>query len=154
MNPPAKDAIADVLESIARLLELKGENPFKIRAYTNAARAVIDFPGDLPLMAREGRLDEIPGIGSHIAEKITELVTTGELKFYVNLKAEFPAGLFELFELPFHPLPILHELFHIPERDFFGRLMAENLLQEPVELGHMRSCGLLPEGSELLPVCA
>lgn len=94
-----KDAIADIFESIAQLLELKGENPFKVRAYTNAARTVMEFPGDLALMAREGRLEEIAGIGTHIAEKITELVTTGELRFYSELKGEFPTGLFEMFEL-------------------------------------------------------
>ena len=99
MNPPNKDAIADVLESIARLLELKGENPFKTRAYTNAARALETFPGNLAEMVAEERLGEIAGIGKAIAEKIAELVTTGELAYYTALKAEFPAGLFELFEV-------------------------------------------------------
>lgn len=99
MNPPTKDAIAEIFESIARLLELKGENPFKIRAYTNAARALETFPGDIVQMACSGRLGEIAGIGKAIAEKILELVNTGELHYYTELKAEFPASLFELFEL-------------------------------------------------------
>ncbi len=94
-----KDDIADVLESIAQLLELKGENPFKIRAYTNGARAVETFPGDLMQMARESRLEEIPGIGKAIAVKVSTLVNTGSLPFYEELKAEFPATLFELFDL-------------------------------------------------------
>lgn len=101
MPPPllTKEAIAETLESIARLLELKGGNPFKIRAYTNAARAVETWPGDLAEAARNDALDEIPGIGKAIAEKIGELVKTGKLEFYEKLRAEFPAGLFELFEL-------------------------------------------------------
>jgi DNA polymerase (family 10) len=99
MNPPTKDEIADILESIAMLLELKGENPFKIRAYTNAARIISTYPGDLVRMAGEERLGEIKGIGRAIEEKITELLGTGRLAYYDELKSEFPPGLFDLFEL-------------------------------------------------------
>jgi DNA polymerase (family 10) len=94
-----KDQTADLLESIARLLELKGENLFKIRAYTHAARALETFTGDLSKLAAEGRLGEIPGIGKAIAEKLGEWFATGRLEYYEQLKAEFPTGLFELFEL-------------------------------------------------------
>ena len=95
-----KDQIADILESIAQMLELKGENVFKIRAYTNAARALETYTGDLAAAAAEDRLGEIPGIGKAIAEKITELVTTGQLRvFRRRSKAEFPPGIFEMFEL-------------------------------------------------------
>jgi DNA polymerase (family 10) len=96
---PNKDDIADTLESIGLLLELKGENAFKTRAYANAARAVETYPGNIERMAQEGRLLEIPGIGAAIAAKISELVTTGRLEFYENLRAEFPPTLFDLFEL-------------------------------------------------------
>ncbi len=99
MKTLTKDEIAEVLESIALLLDLKGENPFKSRAYTNAARAVETYAGDFMRMAREKRLEEIPGIGSSIAEKLGVLATTGELPFYNELKAGFPPTLFELFEL-------------------------------------------------------
>jgi len=99
MKTQTKEGIAEILEQIALLLELKGENPFKIRAYTSAARSISTFSGDLPLLAQEGRLGEIPGIGKAIAEKITELVRTGDLVYYNELKAEFPEGLFEMFEL-------------------------------------------------------
>jgi len=95
----SKDQIADVLESIAKMLELKGENVFKIRAYTNAARALETFSGDLATAAAEKKLDEIPGIGKAITEKITELLNTGELAFFNKLKAEFPEGIFEMSEL-------------------------------------------------------
>ena len=94
-----KDQTADLLESIARLLELKGENLLKIRAYTHAARALETFTGDLSKLAAEGRLGEIPGIGKAIAEKLGEWFATGRLEYYEQLKAEFPPGLFELFEL-------------------------------------------------------
>lgn len=95
----AKDDIADILEAIGLLLELKGENAFKTRAYANAARAVETFPGNLEQMARDDRLIEIPGIGAAIAAKITELVSTGRLEFYEKLRDEFPPTLFDLFEL-------------------------------------------------------
>ena len=107
-----KDKIAEVLDGVALLLELKGENPFKIRAYTNAARIIATYPGDLVLMAHEERLAEIPGIGKAIAEKVIELIQSGELSFYTELKSEFPAGLFEIFELQglgAKKIKVLHE---------------------------------------------
>jgi len=99
MPVPTKDQIADLLESIAQMLELKGENIFKVRAYTNAARAVETYPGDLATAAAENRLGDIHGIGRAIADKLTELIATGRLGYYETLKAEFPPGIFELFEL-------------------------------------------------------
>ena len=94
-----KDQIADILESIAQMLEIKGENVFKIRAYTNAARALETYTGDIAVAAGEGRLGEIPGVGKALAEKITELVATGQLAYFEILKAEFPPGVFEMFDL-------------------------------------------------------
>jgi DNA polymerase (family 10) len=96
---PNKDEIADTLESIGLLLELKGENAFKTRAYSNAARAVETYPGSIETMAREGRLMEIPGIGAAIAGKISELALTGRLDYFEKLRTEFPATLFDLFHL-------------------------------------------------------
>ncbi|MEO6846446.1 MAG: helix-hairpin-helix domain-containing protein, partial [Chthoniobacterales bacterium] len=99
MPSATKDQIADVLESIARLLELKGENPFKIRAYTNAVRtletAVLDEAG----LCDPEKLKELDGIGDAIALKIATLASTGKLPFYEELKEQFPPDLFELFEL-------------------------------------------------------
>jgi DNA polymerase (family 10) len=99
MSVLTKDQIADVLESIAQMLELKGENIFKIRAYINAARAVETYPGDLAVAAAENRLGDIHGIGRAIADKLTELIVTGRLAYYEGLKAEFPPGVFEMFDL-------------------------------------------------------
>src|SRR3954452_369662 len=95
-----KATIADVLEKIATLLELKGENPFKIRAYVNAARSLETSGGNIADLANEEVLEKIPGIGKAIAAKIKELVETGSLKFFDELRAEFPAGILELFSLP------------------------------------------------------
>jgi len=94
-----KEEIASVLEQIATLLELKGENPFKIRAYTNAARAIETFGGNVPNFQDEEALAKIPGIGKSIALKIKELAATGSLKYFQELSAEFPPGIMELFSL-------------------------------------------------------
>jgi DNA polymerase (family 10) len=94
-----KDHVAEILEHIATMLELKGENVFKIRAYQNAARAMETFAGNLAQAVGESTLDKVDGIGKAIAEKITELVITGNLAYYNILKAEFPPGIFELFGL-------------------------------------------------------
>jgi len=94
-----KETIAGTLEAIGRLLELKGENIFKIRAYANAARAVEGYSGNILQAAADGALGSIPGIGKAIAEKISELIATGELGYFNTLKAEFPPGLFEMLEL-------------------------------------------------------
>ncbi len=94
-----KDAVIELLESIARLLELKGENVFKVRAYSNAVRALETFSGDFETLVMEKRLGEIGGIGVALEEKITEYASTGALPYYEELREEFPPSLFELFEL-------------------------------------------------------
>lgn len=96
----SKEYVAQVLEQIATMLELKGENVFKIRAYQNAARAMETFGGNLQKAVGEGTLATVPGIGKAIAEKLTELVVTGNLSYYNILKAEFPPGIFEMFGIP------------------------------------------------------
>ena len=95
-----KEQIVAVLENIATLLELQEENPFKIRAYTNAARSIETWGGNLRHLAEENRLEEIPGVGKAIAGKITELALTGESKFYDELRGKFPPDILELFSLP------------------------------------------------------
>jgi len=94
-------AIAKVFQDIADLLELKGENVFKIRAYQKVARAIEHHPRELKIMIDEGEdLQSIPGVGEAIANKTTELVTTGKLGYYENLKAEFPQGITNLLAIP------------------------------------------------------
>ena len=93
--------VAEVFQDIADLLELKGENVFKIRAYQKAARAIEYHPRELEAMIGEGEdLQSIPGVGEAIAKKATELITTGKLGYYENLKAEFPQGITNLLDIP------------------------------------------------------
>lgn len=100
MPSVTRDQVVDVLERIALLLELQGENPFKVRAYHNGARALEMLEGDLATLVREDKLKGIPGIGEALREKIGTLVTTGKLPYYEELVAQFPPKLFELFDVP------------------------------------------------------
>jgi DNA polymerase (family X) len=94
-----KEQTIELLEIIARLVELKGENPFKIRAYTNAARALETFSGNFQTTVLEGKIGELSGIGDAIAKKILEYVQTDKLEYFEKLQSEFPASIFELFEI-------------------------------------------------------
>ena len=95
-----KSQVAEALQEIATLLELKDENPFKIRAYANAARSIETFGGNIPDLQDEEALAKIPGIGKSIAEKIKELARTGSIKYLEELRSEFPAAVLELFSIP------------------------------------------------------
>ncbi len=94
-----REDVADVLEEIALLLELKGENAFKTRAYRNGAEAVLNTEEDIMQLAKDGKLAGVKGFGKALQEKVSELVQTGKMTYYENLRAEFPEGLFELFDL-------------------------------------------------------
>ncbi len=92
--------IADVLREIGVMLELRGENAFKVRAYSSGARALENLEEDLGVLIAEERLDQVSGIGKALAEKIVRLHETGELPLYLELKASLPAGLFDMLEVP------------------------------------------------------
>ena len=142
----SKEAIAHTLEGIAQLLDLKGENPFKIRAYQAAARAVETYAGDLEAAAANGELGQIEGIGKSVAEKIAELVQTGHLAYFDELKAGFPPTIFDLFTingLGAKKIKVLHDKLRVgslPELEAacrdgrvaalpgFGEKTAANLL--------------------------
>jgi DNA polymerase (family X) len=142
-----KEQTIDLLETIAQLLELKGENPFKIRAYTNAARALETYSGNFPKLVEENGLRELTGIGDAIAKKIAEYAVTGKLEYFEKLRSDFPESLFELFEvqgLAGKKIKVLWEKLQVKsiaelevacrdgrvaELPGFGAKTAENLLQ-------------------------
>ena len=95
-----KQSIFMILKEIGLLLELKGENPFKSKAYYNGARTLELLEEDLETLVKENRLKDIKGIGQALNEKITELVLTGHLKYYDELKASVPQELIEMFNIP------------------------------------------------------
>ncbi len=101
-HPTAVDkaTVAQVLRDISLLLQLQGESGFRVRAYDMAADRIAGLPQDLGTVVAEGRLESLPGIGPALAEKISELVTTGRLGYLEELRAQFPPGLLELTQLP------------------------------------------------------
>ena len=107
-----KKDIVEVLERIGTMMEIKGENPFKIRAYSAGARTLQTMEEDLGEVIEDGRLGDIPGIGKALTEKIETLYTTGELEFYDKLVASVPSGLMDLLDIPGlggKKIKVLHE---------------------------------------------
>lgn len=107
-----KREIADILNEIATLLELKGENPFKIRAYSNGARTLETLEESLDDLIREGTLGDVQGFGKALVEKIETLYQTGTLEFYENLKDSVEPGIVSMLEIPglgAKKIKILHE---------------------------------------------
>ncbi len=92
--------VAELLKEIGVLLELKGENQFKTRAYSSASRTVENLNESLEELVRTDRLSEIRGVGTALQEKIRELVETGSLKYYEELKSSIDPGLIEMLEIP------------------------------------------------------
>ncbi len=115
-----KAKIAEILVEIGVLLELKGENPFKTRAYSNAARVLENLGEPLEKVISEKRLGEIKGIGEALEQKITELFETGKLKYFEDLKASIPPGLVEMLEIPGvgpKKIKVLHDKLGIENSD-------------------------------------
>ena len=94
-----KNEIAAILEEIANLLELKGANPFRVRAYRNAARSLLNSDKSLKDLINEGALTDLAGIGDDLAEKITALATKKKLPFYEKLKSSTPKGILKLIQV-------------------------------------------------------
>jgi DNA polymerase (family 10) len=91
--------IAKVLNEIADMLELTGENFFRVRAYRNAARAVLDSPADFSRLSIK-EMAEVPGLGKDLAGKIDTLIKTGELQLHHELSEKVPPGMIDLMNLP------------------------------------------------------
>ena len=94
-----KKQIAAVLEEIAQLLEIKGENPFRVRAFYNGARVVEGLIEDPAELVKTGSLCKVKGIGEGLAEMITDLVQKGKSEYHQDLKRSVPEGILELLEI-------------------------------------------------------
>src|SRR4051794_28185686 len=92
--------VARILDEMGTLLEVRGENPFRCRAYHNAAQALKGLPEDLAPMIEDGSLADVPGIGQTMLLKIAKLVTTGSLPEYEAMRRETPPGLVALLRVP------------------------------------------------------
>ena len=96
----ANEAIADMFDTIADVLELQGDIPYRIRAYRNAARTIRDLPEPVEEYANAGKLETLPGIGKDLAAKIVEYLTTGRMSKYEEVISQVPPGLIELLHIP------------------------------------------------------
>src|SRR3989338_3935339 len=92
--------IAEIFRGIADILEIKGENPFRIRAYDRAGRNIESLADDVEVLIREDRLKDVEGIGKDLEEKIREILSTGKLKYLEELKKDIPEGLIEMLNVP------------------------------------------------------
>ena len=111
--------IAKIFNKIADILEIKGDNPFRIRAYRRAAQNIDGLAKDVAEISVED-LRKVPGIGADLAEKIREYVKTGGLRFYDKLKNEVPSGLVDLLSVPGlgpKTAKMLFEKLHIKDID-------------------------------------
>ena len=92
--------IAQILDEMGTILEIQGENPFRCRAYHNAAQVLSNLPADLSEMIADGSLKEVPGIGETMFSKIVQLATTGQLAAYDKLREGMPPGILALLKVP------------------------------------------------------
>jgi DNA polymerase (family X) len=92
--------IAQIIDEMGTLLEIKGENPFRCRAYHTAAQSLGHLPADLREMIADGSLKQVQGIGETMYSKIVQLATTGQLASYDELKRTMPQGLVALLRIP------------------------------------------------------
>ncbi len=128
-----KREIADVLNDIATLLELKGENPFKIRAYSNGARKLETLEEDLNVLIAEGKLADIQGFGKALVEKIETLHADKTLEFYETLKASVEPGIVSMLEIPglgAKKIKVLHEELGVSSIEALQKACDDNRVAE------------------------
>ncbi|MBU1016754.1 DNA polymerase III, partial [Patescibacteria group bacterium] len=92
--------VADLLREVSACYEAKNENPFKIRAYDNAAGAIEKLDSDIGELWAENRLNDVPGIGEALEEHLTELFNTGKVSHFTEVKKSLPQGMFGLLKVP------------------------------------------------------
>lgn len=128
-----KHAIAAVLNEIGMLLELRGENPFRARAFYNAARAIEGLEGDVAALARSGELAKVKGFGPATAEVVRELVESGVSTAHRELREATPVGLLEVLEVPglgAKRIHTLHKALGIESLDDLERAAADGRIAE------------------------
>jgi DNA polymerase (family 10) len=153
--------VAQIFKGIAQILEIKGGNPFRIRAYNKAAQNIEGLTQDVEELLKEGKLEDIPGIGPDLAAKIKEIVQTGRLKFYQELKKSVPDSLVQLLSLPGvgpKTAKLLYEKLRIKDIDSLkkaveaGKLRGLVGIKEKTEKNILRAIELVKKGKERMPL--
>jgi len=130
--------VAQLLYNISELLEIKGENAFKIRSYAKAARAIEGTSEDIEKIASEKKLKVIPGVGESIAKKIEEYLAAGKLEYYEELKKQVPGELHELLKIPGigpKTLQFLHKDLRISNVEELEKAAREHRLRRHSHFG-------------------
>src|SRR5262245_25623290 len=133
--------IADFFRRLANLMELGEENPFKIRAYRSAADTIEDTTTPLADMVEAGgvsRLRELPSIGEAISKKIVDLLETGVVKAYEEIKTKIPETILDLLKIEgvgMKTVQILYQQFQITNLDDFGKFVAGGGLNSVPNMG-------------------
>lgn len=155
--------LAEIFRNFAQILEIKGDNPFKIRAYLRAAQSLENVTEDLEDIERQGRLREVPGVGHDIAGKIAEFIGYGRIKSYEKLKKSIPAGLLELLSIPGigpKTAKLLYDELNISDITKLekyarqGRLHNLPGLKEKTEQNILRGIELVKQGKERMDLGA
>lgn len=153
-------AIANVFNEIADLLEIQGENTFRIRAYRRAAQNIEGMPDDVSKLSKKELL-EIPGIGHDLAEKIEEYISTGKISSLEELKKEVPGDIISLLSVPGlgpKTVKLLHDKLKIKNIDELERLAKEHKLsglpgiKEKTEENILKGIELIKRGIERRPL--
>lgn len=153
--------VAAIFNEIADLLEIKDENPFRIRAYRKAAQNIESLTQDVEEIAKKGTLKEIPGIGKDLAGKIEEIIKTGKLKFYRKLKSQIPGIILETMSIPTigpKTAKLLYDKFKLRSIDQLEKLARSHKIcglpgiKEKTEENILRGIELFKKGKERMPL--
>jgi DNA polymerase (family 10) len=151
--PVHNSDIEEILTAVADLLEIKGENPFRVRAYRNAARTVQGLSRSVAEMIGQGRdLSELPGVGQDLAGKITEIAATGKLPLLTQLQGEMPAGLTDLMRVPgLGPkrVAVLHRQLGIATLDDLRQAAEQGRIHDLAGFGAKTEQRVLEEAARL-----
>ncbi len=147
-----KKAVISILDEMGTLLELKGENPFKARAYHNASRAVEGTTQDLDTLVESGEIHEVEGIGKSIADVISDLIKEGNSKTYADLRKGFPDGVLQMLRIQGlgpKKVKILFEKLKIKSVEELEKAARENKLADTPGFGEKTEQNIL-KGIEAL----
>ena len=143
--------LSRIFDQIAKMLNIKGENPFKIRAYEKITLVLENLPIDIETIYHQGGLNNIPGVGAGIAKKIEEFLTTGKLEYYEKLKETIPAGVIELLDIPEvgpKTAKLLYEQLDVDNIEKLEKVVRGHLIKDLPGMGEKSETNIL-RGIEL-----
>ena len=143
--------LSQIFEQIAKILKIKEENPFKIRAYEKITLVLENLPIDIETIYQQGGLNNIPGVGEGIAKKIEEFLTTGQLEYYEKLKETIPTGVIELLDISEvgpKTAKLLYEKLGVDNIEKLERAVKEHQIKDLPGMGEKSETNIL-RGIEL-----